>query len=113
MFLAPSVTAANGDSEGGAPTTILDAQATGTIVVASRHADIPFIVDDGLTGFLAEEGQPDALAARIGDAIDDQARWPKIARAARAAVERQHSDASVSTVMLAVYQEVTGAPPAR
>ena len=47
ILLAPSVTAANGDGEGGAPTTILDAQALGTIVVGSTHADIPFLVEDG------------------------------------------------------------------
>ena len=52
---APGALAAarNGDSEGGAPTTILDAQAVGTVVVGSTHADIPFLVEDGRTGFLA------------------------------------------------------------
>ena len=56
------MTARNGDTEGGAPTTILDAQAVGTIVVGSTHADIPFLVEDGVTGFLADEGSDDRVS---------------------------------------------------
>ena len=33
----------------------VDAQASRAIVVGSTHADIPFIVEDGVTGFLARE----------------------------------------------------------
>ena len=35
------MTAADGDSEGGAPTILLEAQAIGTPIVTTRHADIP------------------------------------------------------------------------
>ena len=41
IFMLPSITAHNGDTEGGAPGAILEAQATGLPVISSYHADIP------------------------------------------------------------------------
>src|SRR5262245_56975254 len=41
IFLHPSVVGENGVSEGGAPTTILEAQALGIPVVSTYHCDIP------------------------------------------------------------------------
>jgi colanic acid/amylovoran biosynthesis glycosyltransferase len=106
LYLAPSVTAVNGDSEGGAPTTILDAQATGTVVVASTHADIPFLVKDEETGFLVDEGDTEALAAGIRRALAAAPRWPAIAEAARARVIADHGDAAVTAELTAVYEAV-------
>lgn len=108
LFLAPSVEAANGDSEGGAPTTVLDAQATGTIVVASTHADIPYLVTDGETGYLAPEGDVEAFASRILEALDDRDRWPRMSAEARAAAVDLHSDRSVGDALKAIYLSVAG-----
>lgn len=55
IFLSPSVTASDGDTEGGAPVSLLDASATGMAIVSSRHCDIPEVVRDGETGLLADE----------------------------------------------------------
>jgi colanic acid/amylovoran biosynthesis glycosyltransferase len=106
LFLAPSVTARNGDSEGGAPTTILDAQALGTIVVASTHADIPFLVEDGVTGFLGQEGSLDAITNAIERALAARDRWPTIAETARHQVVTRHDDATLGAALSAVYEEV-------
>jgi len=43
IFLHPSHTAEDGETEGGAPTTILEAQALEIPVVSTTHADIPNI----------------------------------------------------------------------
>ena len=64
VVLQPSRTASDGDAEGGAPTTLLEAQALGRVIVATDHADIPNIVDRE-TAFLAPEGDADALADRL------------------------------------------------
>lgn len=45
-FLQPSVTAADGDSEGGAPVALLDAQAAGLPVLVSDHCDLPYVRAD-------------------------------------------------------------------
>src|SRR5262249_51815879 len=44
VLAVPSVTSPDGDSEGGAPTILLEAQAAGLPVLGSTHADIPFVV---------------------------------------------------------------------
>jgi colanic acid/amylovoran biosynthesis glycosyltransferase len=61
VFLSPSVTAANGDTEGGAPVAIIEAGASGLPVVSTTHADIPEVVLDGRTGLLAAERDVDSL----------------------------------------------------
>ena len=62
VFIHPSATAADGDSEGGAPTILLEAQAIGTPIVSTRHADIPHIVSEGPGAILCAEHDVDALA---------------------------------------------------
>jgi colanic acid/amylovoran biosynthesis glycosyltransferase len=65
LVLAPSVQAADGDTEGGAPVVVIEALCAGIPVVGSRHCDIPNIVAHGLTGLLSEERDIDALAKDI------------------------------------------------
>jgi colanic acid/amylovoran biosynthesis glycosyltransferase len=65
VFIQPSRTAADGDNEGGAPVTLIDVAATGLAAVATRHADIPEVVLDGIGGLLADEGDVEALAANL------------------------------------------------
>ena len=103
ILLAPSVTAGNGDTEGGAPTTILDAQAVGTIVVASNHADIPFLVADGVTGFVAPEGNAEGLVDALDRCLAQQGRWEDIRATARAQVVEYHSDAALANGLRDAY----------
>jgi colanic acid/amylovoran biosynthesis glycosyltransferase len=63
VFLSPSVLSADGDSEGGAPVTIIEAAATGMTVVATRHDDIPNVITHGRSGLLADEHDVPQLAA--------------------------------------------------
>lgn len=65
VLIQASRTAADGDTEGGAPVVLMLAAATGLPVVASRHADIPFIVEDGLSGLLADERDVATLADHL------------------------------------------------
>ncbi len=72
MVIVPSVRAADGDEEG-TPTVIIEAMACGVPVVATRHAGVPFLVEDGVTGWLVDEHDPVALAERVRD-LSDPAR---------------------------------------
>ena len=65
IFLSPSVTAADGDTEGGSPVTLIEAQALGTPVVSTFHADIPEVVIDGQTGLLSKEKDVAMLANNL------------------------------------------------
>jgi colanic acid/amylovoran biosynthesis glycosyltransferase len=90
LFLQPSVTAADGDTEGGAPTTLLEAQATGLPIVATTHADIPYVVRPDESALLVPERDVAALAGAIGTLLDHPERWRAMARAGRAHVEANH-----------------------
>jgi colanic acid/amylovoran biosynthesis glycosyltransferase len=71
-FIHPSVTAADGDSEGGAPTILLEAQAIGTPIVTTRHADIPHVVPEGPGVWLCAEHDVDALGAALCAALQQR-----------------------------------------
>ncbi|MCO6488996.1 MAG: glycosyltransferase [Phaeodactylibacter sp.] len=60
IFVHPSVTAENGDKEG-IPGTIVEAMAAGLPVISTYHAGIPYIIEQGRTGLLAEEWDVEGL----------------------------------------------------
>lgn len=71
VLLVPSKTASDGDSEGGAPTVILEAQAKGKPVIGTRHADIPYYVSDGVSGGLADPGDISGISKELQRLIED------------------------------------------
>jgi len=73
VLLHPSATAADGDSEGGAPTILLEAQAIGTPIVSTRHADIPHVVPEGAGVRLCGEHDVDALGDAVVAALESPA----------------------------------------
>lgn len=90
VFVHPSVLAANGDNEGGAPTTILEAQAYGLPIIATTHADIPNITRPGHSSLLAPERDSNALASNMALLLDHPERWTEMGRAGRKFVEEYH-----------------------
>lgn len=107
----PSRTAADGDTEGGAPTVLLEMQASGLPVVATRHADIPAVVPHpaGLVAEEDERGVADALVALAGAGSDC---WAEIGREGRAFVAAHHAGDRIAAGLTAVYAQVLGASPA-
>lgn len=69
-YIQHSVTSLNGDMEG-TPVAILEANAAGIPVIATRHAGIPEVIIDGETGFLCEEHDVDQMAEKIITLIED------------------------------------------
>lgn len=65
IFLHPSVTAQDGDNEGGAPVSLIESGALGLPVVSTFHADIPEVVLNEQTGLLVPERDPAALAEKL------------------------------------------------
>ena len=106
IFLAPSVTAPDGDNEGGAPVTIIEMSATGMPVVGSTHRDIPNVVDDGVSGLLAVEGDVHGLAERMSDLTEHPERIPVMAAAARALVERRFDVRVCAGELEALYRRL-------
>ena len=52
-----------------------EAQAVGTPVVSYRHGGIPEVVEDGVTGLLAKEGDVDALAKALLRYLGEEDLW--------------------------------------
>jgi len=103
----PSRVAADGDTEGGAPTVLLEYQARGIPYVGTRHADLPFVT--GNPDLLVEEEDVDGLAdalARLAAASD--AELLERATAGREHVRERHDATHVAKLLAAVYQEAVG-----
>lgn len=81
VFVLPSICPEN------QPVTITEAMASGLPVVASRIGGIPELVDDGVTGYLAEPGDAAALAGCIGHYLEDPERIRRHGDAGRAAIQ--------------------------
>ncbi|MEP6977730.1 MAG: glycosyltransferase [Thermoleophilia bacterium] len=90
LFLHPSVVDREGRGEGGAPTTIIEAQALGMPVVSTFHCDIPNVTLPGESALLVPEGDVDALAAALRTLVDEPERWEPMGRAGRRHVEELH-----------------------
>ncbi len=86
IFVAPSVTAKDGDKEG-MPTTIMEAMASGIPVVASDSGGISEIVKDGENGFLVGERDVAGLREKISLLLGDADLREKLGRNARLTAE--------------------------
>jgi colanic acid/amylovoran biosynthesis glycosyltransferase len=108
IFMSPSVTARDGDTEGGAPVALIEMAATGMPVVSSRHADIPEVIEEGVGGLLAAERDTEGLADCLRQLLAAPRDWSALARAARGRIE-QHFNAERQGVALGeIYERVSG-----
>jgi len=105
IFLQPSVTAANGDTEG-IPATLMEAQAAGLPVVSTWHAGIPELVVDGQSGYLASERNAHALAEYLRHLIEHPELWGPMGRAGRAIVEERFNRRRQSAILESYYDEL-------
>ncbi len=91
IFVQPSVIAANGNMEGGAPTTILEAQALGMPVISTYHADIPNIVVEGKSALLSKEKDYKAIARNMEYLLETQEIWGQMGSIGREFIETYHN----------------------
>jgi glycosyltransferase involved in cell wall biosynthesis len=89
-FALHSVSPSYGDSEG-TPVAILEASAAALPVIATNHAGIPDVVIDGITGYVIEEGDIDAMASRMATLLGDPELCRKMGSAARDRVRESFS----------------------
>ncbi len=85
IYLHGSVTLDNGHAEAMGIAN-LEAQAVGTPVVAFRSGGVGEAVEDGKTGYLAEERDVVAMAAGIASLLSDKPRWQAFSERAPAMV---------------------------
>jgi glycosyltransferase involved in cell wall biosynthesis len=87
------------------PTTVLEALARGTPVVASAVGGIPEQVVEGRTGFLVPVGDARALAGRVLALLAGEELWVRMGRQAAGDVARFGGKRMVGEY-LAFYDEI-------
>jgi colanic acid/amylovoran biosynthesis glycosyltransferase len=91
IFLSPSITARDGDTEGGLPVSILEMAATGMAIVSTTHCDIPEAIHQGTMGLLADEKDAESLASLIRQLVKNHDQWYPMLHACRKHIENEYN----------------------
>jgi colanic acid/amylovoran biosynthesis glycosyltransferase len=107
VFVAPSVTATDGDSEG-TPFVLQQMMATGMPVIATEHSDIPFLLGD-LSRTLVPERDAPAIADRIQRFWEEPSSLVSEGEQARRRMQEHFEIRQCATRLANVYDEVLAA----
>lgn len=110
-YVQHSVTAPSGDKEG-APVSIMEAGGAGLPVVATEHAGIVDVVEHGVTGYLVEEGDVNAMAAFMLQLERDPGLADRFGAAGRKRVHERFSTDHTHNVLRSIINAVTVPNPA-
>jgi len=106
IFLSPSLTASNGDTEGGAPVALIEMATSGMPIVSSRHCDIPEVIKHGVTGLLAEEGDVNGLFCCLKWFTEHPEKWNDMLEAGRLHVEQEYDLHKQGEKLVAWYKSI-------
>lgn len=106
VFLSPSVTASDGDTEGGAPVSLIEMAATGMPIVSTNHCDIPEVILNGVTGLLAEERDVSGLVAHLQWLIEHPNKWDDMVQAGRKHVEAEYDARIQGSRLATIYNNL-------
>ena len=105
IFIAPSITAANGNQD--APVnTLKEAMAMGLPVISTYHGGIPELVEDGISGLLVPERDADAIAEKLSYLIEHPEIWSKMSQAGRTRVEEKYDMEKLNDELVEIYQKL-------
>jgi colanic acid/amylovoran biosynthesis glycosyltransferase len=108
IFIAPSVTAADGNQD--APVnTLKEAMAMGLPAIGTLHGGIPELVEDGISGFLVPERDADAIAEKLTYLIDHPEIWESMGRVGRARVQEKYDMNKLNDELIEIYQQLLNA----
>jgi glycosyltransferase involved in cell wall biosynthesis len=105
LFVAPSVEAASGDTEGQG-VVFLEAFASGTCVVATGVGGISEVVEDGVTGVLVNPADPLKLSAAIEQLLGDPERRHQLAQNALSQVRQKYDWEEIAREFQQLYKTV-------
>lgn len=88
----------------------LEAMACGTPVVASQVGGLAFLVQDGVTGFVVPNGEPELLGQHLIEILLDQALRTRLG-AKGAEIARSYSWDIIARRIIGVYTELLSASP--
>lgn len=105
IFVLPSVSASDGDDEGGPALTLVLAQAAGLPVICTHFPGSELSVIDGVTGKYCPEADSHGLADVMRQVANDPTSWSRMGRAASELAKRDFSVDGQFEALLAVYRE--------
>jgi glycosyltransferase involved in cell wall biosynthesis len=88
----------------GCPNAVIEAMACGRAVVGTDSGEIPFLVDDGKTGFVVGRNDDAMLVDRLSKLMSDHHLCVKMGMAGRAKAESQFSVDRLVAETLAAYR---------
>jgi glycosyltransferase involved in cell wall biosynthesis len=102
-FVLPCRIAPNGDLDG-IPVAIMEAMAAGVPVVTTRISGVPELVEDGVTGYLAEPGDVESLVDALRRCLDGADERAQILKRAQRRVMQQHDIDRTSAALARVLR---------
>jgi colanic acid/amylovoran biosynthesis glycosyltransferase len=105
IFVAPSVTASDGDIEG-IPVSIMEAMALGLPVVSTRHSGIPELVAHDESGMLYDERDIAGLTNALSALAQDAGLRARLGTAGRSIVANEYDIAVLTERLVELYKEV-------
>ncbi|WP_066834341.1 glycosyltransferase [Rufibacter ruber] len=102
VFLAPHVTASNQDQEG-IPNVLKEAMAVGVPVVSTYHSGLPELVQDGVTGYLVQERDPEGLAEALLKVFNQSGNHFLMEQRAREYVEQKFNIENLNAELIRIY----------
>ncbi|MBU6142075.1 glycosyltransferase family 4 protein [Patescibacteria group bacterium] len=99
MFARPSRSEGLGNS-------FLEAMAAGIPVIGTPVGGIVDFLKDGETGFLAQPEDPESVAAKMHEILDNEARTQAIVARARELVERSYTWDVVARMMRTIFDQL-------
>ena len=106
VFLQPSVTAHDGDTEGGAPMCIIEMLATGMPVVSTTHCDIPEVMGPALSHLLAPERNAPALLDRMQKLLGATEEWAMLENEGRQRILAEYNQSKMGADLLEAYRNL-------
>ncbi len=108
IFLSPSVIALDGDTEGGAPVSIIEMAASGMPVVSTTHCDIPEVIENEKGGLLAPERNSTALLERLEWLVQNPHKWEDMTKMARKRIENEFNVRIQAAKLANIYTQLCG-----
>lgn len=103
IFLQPSVEVSDGNTEGQG-VVLLEAQACGLPVIATRHNGFPESLIEGKSGFLVPERDDNAIVERLTHLIENPQIWPEMGRTGRKFIEDNFDIKKLNEQLVYIYK---------
>ena len=104
VLISPSVTSEDGDTEGGAPVTIIEMAASGMPIVSTTHCDIPYVLSKENGSYLVSERDSRALYDAIQRLL--KSSWDDLLYANRRFIEQELDARKQGRKLYQIYLDI-------